>query len=348
MNQLAEDSPNQPAIQTSLVDVTDTLSTRQEMPCRVLFKMESEQPSGSFKLRGIGHLVHESIKEARALRTEKPIQVFALSGGNAGLAAAYSARHYKVACTVVVPSATMASVITRLEKLGARVILHGASIQHADMFARELMATELDRYHGVYCHPFDNPLIWQGHATMMDEIFHHQLASEDREKVKAVVCLVGGGGLYNGIKTGLERNNSTADCLLVETKQAPTLTEAVKARSVVMLDSVKSMATSLACSFVSEDTLEKFFKNDTNKSHLLAIDDKEALRGSIAYHRDFGHSVEPACGAALSVVYNHLDFLTSNVSLSPDDIVVVVVCGGVCADEAAIASYKSLVRALRL
>lgn len=50
----------QPYIQTSLSEVTDILPIKP--PCRVFFKNELEQPSGSFKLRGIGHLVQNQLR----------------------------------------------------------------------------------------------------------------------------------------------------------------------------------------------------------------------------------------------------------------------------------------------
>lgn len=331
-----------PAVETSLVDVTEELSRHQRMPCRVMFKLESEQPSGSFKLRGIGHLVAVNIRRARATAS-KPIQVFALSGGNAGMAAAYAARYFAVKCTVVVPSSASPAVVAALRELGSTVVLHGNSIQDADVLARQIMA-DSSEYHGIYCHPFDHPDIWQGHSYMVDEMLS-QLGPE-KHRLRGVVCSVGGGGLYYGIRTGLARNGSRADCVLVETRQAPTLGAAVRAGLVVTLEKVRLLATSLACLFVSEDTLCKFLGD--SRSHLVEIDDKDAVRGSVAYYRDFGRCVEPACGAALSVVYGQLEQLKSAVELSQDDIVVVVVCGGVCAGEEELRQYAAMLRELKM
>lgn len=346
MLQVSETVSQAPAVQTSLVEVTDLLSSSNKLPCRVFFKNEIEQPSGSFKLRGIGHLIHQSIRKARnGPNSHKPIHVFASSGGNAGLAAAYSAKFYNVKCTVVVPTIAMKLVVEKLRQYGATVLLHGNSISDADKFARSLMADAEREFNCIYCHPFDNPLIWQGHSLLVDEMFQNQLSREDAKKVRGVVCSVGGGGLFNGIKQGLMRNKSKADCVLVETAQAPTLSSAVKAGSVVTLNCVRSLATSLACSYVSGPTLDLFNDQSTNKNHITAIDDLEAVKGCIAYQKDFGKMVEPACGAAVSVVYNQLKYLKESVdNLTKDDIVIVVVCGGSCANEAVLDRYKSMLR----
>lgn len=338
----------EPSVKTSLVDVTEQLSSHGELPCRVLFKNEWEQPSGSFKLRGIGHLISQSILDARQSGKER-IEVFASSGGNAGLAAAYSAQFYNVPCTVVVPTYAMEHVVNKLRAFGATVILQGSTINEADHFAKKIMAGCGANVHTIYCHPFDNPLIWEGHSQIMDEVFRSQLSTEEAEKVRGVVCSVGGGGLYNGLMTGLKKNNSTASCLLIETAQAPTLTESVKSGSVVTLNSVSSVATSLACSYVSEATLNLYHDQTVNKTFLRAIDDKDAVRGSLAYYEDFGRCIEPACGAAVSSVYEQLDFIKQSIpDLSKDDIVVVVVCGGSCTNDETLTNYRKMLRPGRL
>lgn len=46
-------------------------------------------------------------------------------GGNAGMAAAYSARQLKIPATIVVPSVTPNPTVERLRDEGATVIIHG-------------------------------------------------------------------------------------------------------------------------------------------------------------------------------------------------------------------------------
>jgi L-serine/L-threonine ammonia-lyase len=55
----------------------------------------------------------------------------------------------------------------------------------------------------IYIHPFDGQDIWNGHATIIDEL------KEQMKGVKPglVVCSVGGGGLLAGLILGLQRNN---------------------------------------------------------------------------------------------------------------------------------------------
>ncbi|EMG51060.1 CHA1 Catabolic L-serine/threonine dehydratase [Candida maltosa Xu316] len=332
----------QPYIQTSLTEVTDILPIKP--PCRIFFKNELEQPSGSFKLRGIGHLVQKSIENALQNHPNKTIHVFASSGGNAGLAAAYSAYFYKVKCTVVVPVICKPVVQEKLKSYGADIILFGNTINEADQHLKNLLnSVDLESVSPVYCHPFNNPIIWEGHSSLVDEVTT-QLGKQEKQHLKGMVCSFGGGGLYNGIYEGMKNNNVEGEILLLETAQAPTLTQSLEADEVITLKSVNSIATSLACSYTTEQSLEYFKNKSQIESRLELIDDVDALRACLAYNKCLKKVVEPACGVALSVVYNKIDLLYKNFGhLHPDDIVVIVVCGGSCTTESDLSTYKQMI-----
>jgi L-serine/L-threonine ammonia-lyase len=339
---------SQPFVKTSLTEVTNLIPMAP--PCRVFFKNEYEQPSGSFKLRGIGNLVGKSIalaaKRGIAL---KNILVLASSGGNAGLAAAFASRHFKVECIVVLPATTKPHIISKLHTYGAQTVMAGRNINEADAYLK----TTVMSLHGakgkhiVYCHPFDNSLIWDGHASLVDELVT-QISELDLHHLKSIVCSVGGGGLYNGIFQGVKNNQDKfkhdVNLLLVETNEAPTMTATIRNGEVFILDSVNSIATSLACSYLSPASLSNFHDRSSGiHSFIEGIDDIEAVKSLLAYNEQTGVVVEPACGAALSVVYNQLHLLLKNFELHKDDIVVIVVCGGLCTTLDGIHDFKTWV-----
>ena len=66
-------------------------------------------------------------------------------------------------------------------------------------------------------HPFDDPLLWQGHASLIDEI-----ASVHR-KPGAVVLSVGGGGLLAGVVEGRGNGWHDVPVIAVETEGASSL-----------------------------------------------------------------------------------------------------------------------------
>jgi L-serine/L-threonine ammonia-lyase len=127
---------------------------------RVWLKMEALQPSGSFKLRGIGHAceVHAAAGTRRIVPS---------SGGNAGLAAAHAARRLGLPALVVVPETTSARARALLARAGAEVRVHGLSFQEANAHAQSRLGPQ-----DAFIHPFDDPLLWEGHAGMIDEVAH--------------------------------------------------------------------------------------------------------------------------------------------------------------------------------
>lgn len=322
-----------PSVTSTLVEVTSELHT----PFRVFFKNELEQPSGSFKLRGIGYLVGKSIEQARALN-KTGVEVFSSSGGNAGLAAAYAAQHYRVPCTVVLPTTSKPLVITKLQQLNANVVVQGRHWGEADAYLRdELIKALPSTTYPVYVHPFDDPIIWEGHAAIVDDLVT-QLNREDLAKVKTVVCSVGGGGLYNGVVAGLQKNEllQQVPVMAIETRQAPTFHEAVSAGKLVVLDKVDTIATSLASPYISNQALANY---KSHKTYLKLIDDQDAVQGSVDYYDTFGGLVEPACGASIAAVSLRRDLL-HDLNLQQDDIVVIVVCGGVAISKELIEAYR--------
>ncbi|CAI7989038.1 L-serine dehydratase/L-threonine deaminase [Geodia barretti] len=84
----------------------------------VWLKMESVQPSGSFKIRGLSNFANKAV--------ERGCTRFASSsGGNAGLAAAYIARQLGLPITVVVPETTPSFIADKLREEGAEVEVVG-------------------------------------------------------------------------------------------------------------------------------------------------------------------------------------------------------------------------------
>ncbi|XP_021113063.1 serine dehydratase-like isoform X2 [Heterocephalus glaber] len=114
----------------------------------VFLKCENMQPMGSFKIRGIGHFCQEVARKGCR-------HLVCSSGGNAGLAAAYSARKLGLPATIVLPEATAPQVVRRLQGEGAEVLLAGKVWDDANLQAQTLA----QRDGWVYVSPFDHPLI---------------------------------------------------------------------------------------------------------------------------------------------------------------------------------------------
>jgi L-serine/L-threonine ammonia-lyase len=271
----------------------------------ILLKMDALQPPGSFKIRGIG-----AACEHHAARGKR--RFVSSSGGNAGIAVAYAGQQLAIPVSVFVPETTTETAKALIRQQGAEVFVHGASWQEAN----ELALSTVDE-HAAFIHPFDDPLVWEGHATLIDEVVQAGAAFD------AVVVSVGGGGLLCGIAEGLERNGlAHLPIVAVETQGAASLAASVAAGARVELTAITSIAISLG----ARKVCERAFELTRSRSVVsVIVEDRQALRACTAFLDDHRVLVEPACGAALAVAYSRCK------ALEPHERVLIVVCGGATA-----------------
>lgn len=288
----------------------------QYFPQDVYLKLENTQPSGSFKSRGITHLISESVKEA----PDADFSVFSSSGGNAGLAAAEAAKGMGLPCTVVVPQTTKHRMRQRIGTYGANVVVEGRIYEEANAHLRKLI--EFEKTKGqttpIYCHAFDNELIWKGNSSIVDEI-SRQLSAYTNNPPSAIVLSCGGGGLYIGVMRGLERLGlaDKVKVYVVETTGAASFHDSVVAKKQVTLEGITSIATSLGSVYVPQTAIDYALKYNTEP---ILVSDNEAVRAAKQFGSDHCLVVEPACAATLAALYER-KFETSGP-------VVAIVCGG--------------------
>lgn len=285
----------------------------------VYIKLDALQASGSFKDRGMAHLCHD-------LKSNGTVRVISSSGGNAGLAVATVGRQLGLHVSVIVPETTKTLVIDKLRSLQAHVTVHGANWNEADTLARELVEADTT---AAYISPYDHPLLWTGHSTVVDEIF-----DELDGNVGCIVASVGGGGLICGVLEGLSRHSSSEGTITstvivaAETEGAASFGESWKRGTLVRLDAIKSIATSLGALQVTPVALERARAHQDSGGLVQSAicTDSEAVYACIQFSRDHRILVEPACGAALAVAYTPR--LREQFLSSVDGPIVIEVCGG--------------------
>jgi L-serine/L-threonine ammonia-lyase len=286
---------------------------------QVSLKMESLQPSGSFKLRGIGEMCQRAAQRGAS-------HLVCPSAGNAGFAAAVAGAALGVRTTIVVPATTLASVRQTIVDIGAQVIVHGEAWDEANEEARRLCAQPGT----VYVPPFDHPDIWDGNATLLDEALTQNWTGEPFD---AVVCAVGGGGLMCGVLQGLHRNGlGHVPVIAVETEGAASFHAAVRAGGLVTLPRIDSIASSLGAKRVAQAALDWTTRHDIRS---VTVTDAQAVDACLRFADDMRTLVEPACGAALAVAYQNLAVL------APFRHPLMVVCGGIGVDLAKLQGWKT-------
>jgi L-serine/L-threonine ammonia-lyase len=279
----------------------------------VWLKMDALQPSGSFKLRGIGHACQEYVR--RGAR-----RFISSSGGNAGIAAAYAGRQLGLPVLVVVPETTSARARELIAREGADIRVHGASFQEANALALSLVGG-----HDAFIHPFDDPLLWKGHASMIDEVARAGVRPD------AVVLSVGGGGLLCGVAEGLRRQGwNDVPVIAVETAGADSYAQSLAAGERIELPAITSIATSLGARKVSSQALALAAQHPVRP---VVVSDADAVQACLRFMDDHRLVVEPACGASLALAYRAAD------ALAGYDKVLVIVCGGVTATVAQLQAW---------
>jgi len=275
----------------------------------VWLKLENTQPSGSFKIRGIGNLCQNAL-------TRGCSRFVSSSGGNAGAAVAYAGRKLGIEVIVVVPATTPEFMRAKIEAEGAHVRVHGDVWDEADLLAKEIVDGDP---HACYISPFDHPDIWEGHATMIEEV-QAQLAEVGSAPPSAVALSVGGGGLLLGACVGMQRCGWDAvPILAAETEGAASLSATVAAGRIVALPSITSVAKSLGARQVSTECLRWL---RTRPIVARTVTDHQAVKACQEFATHHRYLVEPACGAAIALAYLPDRLPSGSAPL------VVVVCGG--------------------
>ena len=231
-----------------------TLSAR--FKTNIYAKLELFQKTGSFKVRG-------TFNKALSLASDThPKGLVTVSGGNHGLAVAYTAQVLDLAAIVVMPEKSPPSVIEAARGYGAEVRFAATG---AMAFAQ---AAELEREGWVYIHPFDDPVLMAGQGTIALEIL------DDVPQVTDIVLSIGGGGLMAGVGTVIKTLKPSVRIWGVETEGADSMAQSLAAGKIVTLTAMTSIARSLGALAPSERTFalaQQFLESVT------VVSDKDAL-----------------------------------------------------------------------
>jgi L-serine/L-threonine ammonia-lyase len=269
----------------------------------IFYKMECFQPTNSFKIRGMEELCKYHFNNGKR-------DFIISSGGNAGYSLAYVGYKLGVKVKVIVPETTTKFMIDKITRLGAIVDIHGKVWDEAHQFAHK-HAKEID---AVYVSPFDDPLLWKGHSTIIDE------CAKQMEQPDTVIVSVGGGGLLCGILEGMKNNGwQETKIITAETFGAASFHKSYNAGKIVELEKITSIATSLAAKKITVTALEKAQEFNVIP---FTMSDQDTIKASLKFLDEYSVLVEPACGASLSIPYFH-----SHLN-NEDENVLVIVCGG--------------------
>jgi threonine dehydratase len=242
--------------------------------------------------------------------------VITVSAGNAAAAVAYACSLHALDCLVVMASTASEQKIAATRGYGAVVDLGAPTM--GEVFER---MEELRRASNrVLVHPFDDPVVIDGHASLGSEIV------EDAPGLDVIVVPVGGGGLVSGVVRGAPG----ARVVAVEPERTPALHAALAAGEPVRVET-DSVADALAAPIAGEHPL-RICAEAGVESCLVSEDDIRA--GFRFLYARAKLAAEPGAAAGVGAL------LAGKVPDVEGKTVVVVVSGGNVAGEMAAAILR--------
>lgn len=201
-----------------------TLSARYE--CNVYLKREDLQVVRSFKIRGAYNMI-------RSLQPEDLKRgIVCASAGNHAQGVAFSCNALGIQGKIYMPSTTPNQKIKQVKRFGGEhveVVLIGDT--YDDAYAEAMKACQEGGM--TFIHPFDDPKIVAGNGTIGMEIMESLTVPADY-----VFVTIGGGGLVSGISTYLKTVSPDTKIIGVEPSGAASMTEALRQKQVVTLESI--------------------------------------------------------------------------------------------------------------
>ncbi len=196
----------------------------------VYLKIESEQLTGSFNLRGGFNAV--SLLSAG----ERARGIVASSAGNHGLGVAEAAQRLGVSATIFVPRNAPAVKKEGIARRGARVIDDAVdyddAMVRARAFAGETGAT--------FVHPCLGVPLLAGQGTVAVEVL------EELPDLQSMLVCVGGGGLLGGVGAFLLSEAPHVRLIGVQSERTDAMSRALEAGRVIEIENLPTLADGLA------------------------------------------------------------------------------------------------------
>jgi cystathionine beta-synthase len=180
-------------------------------PCRLLLKLENQNPGGSIKDRVGLYLIEAAEREGRL----KPGGILVeATAGNTGLGLALVASQKGYRLLLVIPDKMSQEKIFHLKAMGAEIVLTRSDVSRGHPEYYRDMAERLAREipGAFYINQFDNPANPLAH----EETTAPEIWEQSGHALDAVVCGVGTGGTLTGIARYFARVAPTVEMVLAD------------------------------------------------------------------------------------------------------------------------------------
>ncbi|APU12876.1 MULTISPECIES: threonine ammonia-lyase [Actinoalloteichus] len=252
----------------------------------VHLKCENLQRTGSFKIRGAYHRIHNLSPEQRARG------VVAASAGNHAQGVALAASLLDIPCTVFMPEQASLPKMSATKAYGAEVRLVGAVLEES-----LAAATEHARRTGAeLIHPFDHEDVVAGQGTVGLEIL------EQLPDVRTIVVAAGGGGLVAGIAAAVKPQRPDVRIIAAQAANAAAWPASLAAGAPVRLAEMQTMADGIA---VGEPGVVTFRHVAELVDDVITVSEESLSRALLLCLERAKMLVEPAGAAGVAAMLDH-------------------------------------------
>lgn len=182
----------------------------------ILLKREDLHRVRSYKIRGAFNKISSLTKE------ETMNGVVCASAGNHAQGVAFACNHLGIKGTIYMPSVTPKQKVEQTKLFGGdwvTVVLEGDTFDDSSDAAKKFCAAEKK----TYIHPFDDPKIIEGQATVGLEILE-----QTKKPIDYIFVAVGGGGLASGLCAVFKTLSPETKIIGVEPEGAPSMKTSIE------------------------------------------------------------------------------------------------------------------------
>ena len=279
----------------------------QSLGVDVFFKAESEQHTGSFKIRGAYYCMHQHLMD------HGPQNVVAYSSGNHAQGVALAGSLLGLFTTIVMPSDTPKAKIEGTRNYGANIITYDRYTEDREHIASEYA----DKNNAFLVPPYNHEDIIAGQSTVAVEAVQ-QMASMDLS-IDDYICPIGGGGLIAGSGLALKNLTPKTQIFGVEPKF---FNDTQQSFSVGSRQKISINKNATICDALMVDTPGKltFPINQQQIKEIFTVDDDAVIEAMKFTYDELGIILEPSGVVGLALILKG-DF-------TPDGKNVVVVFSG--------------------
>jgi threonine dehydratase len=249
-------------------------------------KLESQQPGGSYKMRGIRAFLESAPDSLRDLEV--------LSAGNMARSLALACRESGRRVRAFVPEQIPALKRRALEELGAQI----ETLPFAELWSR----VEAPNQNPALLHPIDTVELLRGYGTLAEEILAESPA------LREVVLPFGVGGLCLGVAFALKRSRPDLHIVVAENRRAAPLSAALAAGKSITLQAGRGWIDAIGTPCVLPRVLRALKSGQVAGlgdlgqpliDEVRLVDPEQALNVARRFYAETGQVLEGAAAVAL-------------------------------------------------